>query len=298
MKILIVDDSDAMRRIIKRVLKSFPWKLEVVEARDGRQAIEVFGKERPQLVITDWNMPTIDGLSLVSAFIRNGINVPIGMVTGNGSADEVAQAKATGAAFVVTKPFVPEDLRVALSPFIAGADELPRPALEPVQPIATDLIDELVSALNYAVDTQLIVEDGLGCDVTGSAGAVFSVANQRGVPLAVIAIDWQLLNYLAYAMAGPAVGDPVENINHMRITPQVQQTADEIGNLLRGVLRNSLSGEFVDVYKRAFRGDGQLRHDYWRILTQTQSFVLAKRHDITLRVSGIGEGGFSYYALA
>ena len=141
MKILIVDDSDAMRRIIKRVLKSFPWKLEVVEARDGRQAIEVFGKERPQLVITDWNMPTIDGLSLVSAFIRNGINVPIGMVTGNGSADEVAQAKAAGAAFVVTKPFVPEDLRVALSPFIAGAAELPRPELEPVKPIATDLID-------------------------------------------------------------------------------------------------------------------------------------------------------------
>ena len=115
MKILLIDDSAAMRKIIRRVVNTFGWRISWCEARDGRQGIEVFRKEQPHLVITDWNMPTVDGKGLIEAFKRNGVDVPIGMVTGNGSKTGVERAQAAGAAFVVTKPFVPDDLKGALT---------------------------------------------------------------------------------------------------------------------------------------------------------------------------------------
>ena len=116
MKILIVDDSDAMRRIIKRVLKSFPWKLEVVEARDGRQAIEVFGKERPQLVITDWNMPEMDGTMLCRHLRAKSFQkyVYVIMMTANTDSNERIEGLESGADDFISKPIVPRELLARL----------------------------------------------------------------------------------------------------------------------------------------------------------------------------------------
>ena len=66
LRIVIVDDSEAMRGVLLRALKSFGWKVMVVEARGAREALDKIRDSRPHLVITDWSMPEVSGLELLS----------------------------------------------------------------------------------------------------------------------------------------------------------------------------------------------------------------------------------------
>ena len=83
---MIVDDSASMRTLLKRMLHACGWGSHpVVEARDGRHAIDIYRREKPDLILMDWDMPTVSGIELLRAFKRNGFHVPIGMVTANKS---------------------------------------------------------------------------------------------------------------------------------------------------------------------------------------------------------------------
>lgn len=122
MKILIVDDSSAMRMIIGRTLRKAGFEGHVVEeAVDGADALAKIEAGSPDLVLADWNMPNMNGLQLLQALGgREGAPV-FGFVTSEASSGMRAQAKAAGARFMIHKPFTPDSFRVALEP-ILGAD--------------------------------------------------------------------------------------------------------------------------------------------------------------------------------
>ena len=111
MKFLIVDDSSTMRKIITNTLKKIGYN-EFVEAEDGKDALDKLENNPVDLVITDWNMPVMNGLDLVKT-IRAGQfkDLPILMVTTNAAKSDVVEALKAGVNNYVIKPMTPEMLQ-------------------------------------------------------------------------------------------------------------------------------------------------------------------------------------------
>lgn len=109
MKILIADDSRVMRQIVIRTLRQAGHGgHDIVEAENGRQALEMVQTEAPDLVLSDWNMPEMNGIDCLAALRAAGSAVPFGFVTSEGSAEMRERAESAGAAFLIAKPFTPE----------------------------------------------------------------------------------------------------------------------------------------------------------------------------------------------
>lgn len=116
MKILIVDDSKAMRMIVKRTLRQAGFgDASVSEAADGKQGLEAIRANQPDLVLCDWNMPEMSGMELLQALRAEGNAVHFGFVTSEGTAEMRSLASQASAAFLIAKPFTPETFAEALS---------------------------------------------------------------------------------------------------------------------------------------------------------------------------------------
>jgi two-component system chemotaxis response regulator CheY len=114
MKILVVDDSRVMRSLVVRTLKAAGYA-DLAEANSGAQALEAVRASAFDFVLTDWNMPELDGLQFLKAARAEGITVPVGFVTSECTTQMIDLAMASGACFVVNKPFTPETLSQALA---------------------------------------------------------------------------------------------------------------------------------------------------------------------------------------
>lgn len=117
--ILIIDDSPTMRRIIKNTLERIGYK-NSIEAADGKEALEELHNNDVKLIVTDWNMPVMNGLELVTE-IRNDdelSHLPILMITTRGMKDDVLQAVHAGVNNYIVKPFTPETLEEKIQKII------------------------------------------------------------------------------------------------------------------------------------------------------------------------------------
>ncbi len=116
MKILIADDSRVMRQIVIRTLRQAGHGgHDIVEAENGRDALEKVQSEAPDLVLSDWNMPEMNGIDMLDALRASGSQIPFGFVTSEGSDEMRMRAEASGALFLIAKPFTPEAFDEALS---------------------------------------------------------------------------------------------------------------------------------------------------------------------------------------
>lgn len=104
MKILVIDDSLTMRRIIVNILSTFGYK-DVVEAEHGRDGLDKLGQGEFKVIISDWNMPEMDGLEFVKEVRAKGSKIPIIMVTTNAEKNHVITALQAGVDDYVVKPF-------------------------------------------------------------------------------------------------------------------------------------------------------------------------------------------------
>jgi len=105
LKVLIVDDSPTMRQLIIFALKRIA-DFQMVEASDGLDGLKKLGADKFDLILTDLNMPVMDGLKLI-AMLRNDPNyrtVPIVIITTEGAVDDRDRALALGADACITKP--------------------------------------------------------------------------------------------------------------------------------------------------------------------------------------------------
>ncbi len=115
MKILIVDDSKAMRMIVKRTLRQAGYgDHEFAEAVDGAQGYEQVGEWKPDLVLCDWNMPNMSGLEFLQKLKADGNGVRFGFITSEGTAEMRNTASENGALFLISKPFTADTVRDAL----------------------------------------------------------------------------------------------------------------------------------------------------------------------------------------
>ena len=116
MKILIVDDSKAMRMIVARTLKKTQLTgYETLEAANGFDALELIEKESPDLVLSDWNMPEMKGIELLQKVKEAGFMVRFGFVTSESSDETKALAEENGADFIITKPFTADTMEAAIT---------------------------------------------------------------------------------------------------------------------------------------------------------------------------------------
>jgi two-component system chemotaxis response regulator CheY len=117
LKILVVDDSSTMRRIIKNTLNRLGYT-ELFDAEDGAKAWDVLSAN-PEIdvLITDWNMPEMNGLELVQKVRAEEryIDMPIIMVTTEGGKTEVITALKAGVNNYIVKPFTPQVLKEKLA---------------------------------------------------------------------------------------------------------------------------------------------------------------------------------------
>jgi two-component system chemotaxis response regulator CheY len=119
MKIMIVDDSIAMRMIVKKTLRQAGFEgHEISEAEDGAKALAAIKSGSPDLVLSDWNMPNMNGIELLEKLAAEGISVKFGFVTTEATAEMKVRATGAGAKFLISKPFTPESFKETLSPFI------------------------------------------------------------------------------------------------------------------------------------------------------------------------------------
>jgi len=115
--VLIVDDSNAMRAVIKKILTISGFQMDhCLEAGNGREAMEVLSKNWIDVIISDINMPEVNGLELLDLLKKNETlkEIPVIMITTEGSADRMQEAFNRGAKGFVKKPFLPEDIRKIL----------------------------------------------------------------------------------------------------------------------------------------------------------------------------------------
>jgi two-component system chemotaxis response regulator CheY len=108
-----------MRIILQRAIRQAGYRnLNVAEAENGAQALEKMQAEQPRLILSDWNMPEMSGIDFLRQVRAAQNNVPFGFVTSEASSEMKELAMQTGATFMLTKPFTPDDIQDALSPVL------------------------------------------------------------------------------------------------------------------------------------------------------------------------------------
>ena len=122
--VLFVDDSSVMRKNVERSLRQAGLELEEVrEASNGAEALAEVQNASFDLILSDINMPAMDGLE----FLRNLANVPaakdvpVVMITTEGSEARVVEALSVGAKGYIRKPFTPEQVKERVAPLLGGA---------------------------------------------------------------------------------------------------------------------------------------------------------------------------------
>ena len=121
MKIVVADDSRAMRMIVIRTLRQAGFGgHEVVEAGNGREGLDLVTAHGPDLILSDWNMPGMTGIDFLATLRWRGDTTPFCFVTSEGSDEMREQAAASGALGLIAKPFTSEAFLDVLSPVVTS----------------------------------------------------------------------------------------------------------------------------------------------------------------------------------
>jgi two-component system chemotaxis response regulator CheY len=122
-RVLIVDDSSVMRKIVGRSLRQAGLDvLQVLEASNGSEALSLARENSLDLILSDINMPLMDGLEFVRQLrcIEAAQEIPVIMITTEAGEGHVVQALSLGASGYIRKPFTPEQIKERVIPLLRG----------------------------------------------------------------------------------------------------------------------------------------------------------------------------------
>jgi two-component system chemotaxis response regulator CheY len=102
---LVVDDSSVIRKVARRILEEFDFEID--EAEDGRQALELCGRQMPDGILLDWNMPVMSGIEFLEQLRRvsGGSKPKVVFCTTENDLDQISRAIEAGANEYIMKPF-------------------------------------------------------------------------------------------------------------------------------------------------------------------------------------------------
>ncbi|MEO0321540.1 MAG: response regulator [Myxococcota bacterium] len=292
MNVLIVDDSKAMRLIVKRTLRQAGLgDLTVHEAENGRDALNKLDDASPDLILSDLNMPEMNGMELLREIRASGSKVRFGLVTSEGSTDVRSAALDAGANFMVVKPFTADSFKAAFdgangngvrSTAQAGAGELPTP--EAIKGI----VDSLLSPDVVVKKGKLVRPDARRPVVGVRWGAddgtleVFACVHADLAIAAGCALTSLPANAVAeHVKATTSAGLPEA------LASNVNEVFNVLGTLFIGELPGSGKLRQIEAPLTAFPDD----------VTKQIRKPLA-RLDVEISVAGYGEGGATFFRLA
>ncbi len=123
--ILIVDDSLPMRSVIKRTIKAAGYgNGDLLEAANGQEAIDLLKNSWVDIVMTDYNMPVMNGLELIKIIKKNEVSkdIPVVVISTEGNESKIKEFMDCGAAGYITKPFTAETIRDLIINILGEAD--------------------------------------------------------------------------------------------------------------------------------------------------------------------------------
>ncbi len=124
--VLIVDDSNAMRSVIKKIIAISGFRMDnCLEAGNGKEALEKLACDWVDVIISDINMPEMSGLEMLSRLKQDELykQIPVIMISTEGSEERINEAFSLGAAGFIKKPFVPEELKQKLYEIIGVGND-------------------------------------------------------------------------------------------------------------------------------------------------------------------------------
>ncbi|MGE4343101.1 MAG: response regulator [Geoalkalibacter sp.] len=120
-KVLIIDDSNTMRKIVQRSLRQAGFEFEkILEAGDGQEALGLLESEEVDFILSDINMPNMDGIEFLRQKKDNAAikDIPVVMITTEAGNDILGEAKSLGAKGSIKKPFTPDQVQDVLGEFL------------------------------------------------------------------------------------------------------------------------------------------------------------------------------------
>ena len=123
---LIVDDSYSMRSVIRKIIALSGFKMDqCYEAQNGREALEILAKQWVDVIISDINMPEMNGIDFLKHLKQDNLfkDIPVIFVTTEGSKERMQEAIDAGAGGFLKKPFLPEELRTLLCDLVGLSEE-------------------------------------------------------------------------------------------------------------------------------------------------------------------------------
>jgi len=120
-KVLIIDDSNTMRKIISRSLRQAGLEFEtILEAGDGQIALDMLNQEKPDIILSDINMPNMNGIEFLKQKAANDSikDIPVVMITTESGNDIITEAMNLGAKGSIKKPFTPDQVQSTLGGLI------------------------------------------------------------------------------------------------------------------------------------------------------------------------------------
>jgi two-component system chemotaxis response regulator CheY len=120
-KVLIIDDSNTMRKIVQRSLRQAGFEFEkILEAGDGQEALGLLESEEVDFILSDINMPNMDGIEFLRQKKDNAAikDIPVVMITTEAGNDILGEAKSLGAKGSIKKPFTADQVQDVLGEFL------------------------------------------------------------------------------------------------------------------------------------------------------------------------------------
>lgn len=120
-KVLIIDDSNTMRKIISRSLRQAGLEFEtILEAGDGQIALDMLNQEKPDIILSDINMPNMNGIEFLKKKADNDSikDIPVVMITTESGNDIINEAMTLGAKGSIKKPFTPDQIQSTLGSLV------------------------------------------------------------------------------------------------------------------------------------------------------------------------------------
>lgn len=109
MDILVVDDSAVMRMMVVRTLRQAGFDASnITQAGDGAEAFDIVCKSEPDLILSDWNMPNMNGIEFLEKLREDNISCTFGFITTESTGEMRKRAAEAGAKFLISKPFTVE----------------------------------------------------------------------------------------------------------------------------------------------------------------------------------------------
>jgi DNA-binding response OmpR family regulator len=152
-KLLLVEDDDALRFIVKDNLEQHDYEVDTAE--NGQEAIEIFGKNSYQLIILDVMLPKVDGFKVASHIRKTNESIPIIFLTARSMTEDKITGLTLGGDDYITKPFSMEELLLKIKIFLKRSHVTPGESVQPAGPIRIGRFLFLPEELSLSVDSHV-----------------------------------------------------------------------------------------------------------------------------------------------